>query len=137
MRLAEQQESGTPAKKRRNRSNTPVPSVKAAERILNGELLGQVKGELHPDATPLDVMIEAMRQAYKIGGALAAASYAEKAAPYVHGKINPIDLKQVPRQTEQGAETPVKDMGLHRFLVEYVDTIDVDAKEVPDGDAST
>lgn len=112
-----------------------VPSKKAAGRILNGEIYGALAtGELHPDATPLDVMIEAMRQAYKIGGAIMAAPYAKEAAPYVHAKINPIDLK--PKNTSNLSETPVKDIGLHKFLVEYVDTIDVEAKEVPDGDAA-
>jgi hypothetical protein len=44
-------------------------------------------------ATPLDVMVEAMRRAYRLGGPLAAAPYAERAAPYLHAKISSIELK--------------------------------------------
>ncbi len=127
----------TPAEYRK-RTNAP-PTKKAAERILNGELLGALKnGELHPDATPLDVMIEAMRQAYKIGGAILAAPFAKEAAPYVHGKINNIDLKQTmqPTQAAQGGDTPVKGIGLHKFLVDYVDVEDVTPKDKPDGSSS-
>lgn len=43
--------------------------------------------ELPADATPLDVMMMAMRAAYKQGGSLMAAPYAEKCAPYIHAKL--------------------------------------------------
>lgn len=47
-----------------------------AERIL-------VDGDL----TPLDVMIDAMREAHMIGNTKEAASYAAMAAPYVHPRL--------------------------------------------------
>lgn len=112
---------------------------KSAQRIHDGEVYGALaNGELDPKATPLDVMIEAMRQAYKLGGALMAAPFAEKAAPYVHGKINNIDLKQVPQQGQamQGSEQSVQEIGLQRFLVDYIDVEDVTPKELPDGTES-
>ena len=37
--------------------------------------------------TPLEVMIEAMRDAYANGGAAAAFMYAKDAAPYMHAKL--------------------------------------------------
>ena len=37
-------------------------------------------------------MMMAMRKAYKIGGSLAAAPYAEKCAPYIHARIANIEL---------------------------------------------
>ena len=65
----------------------------AAERILNGKLnLTREDVDLPDDATPLDVMIEAMRVAYKLGGALGAFGYAKEAAPYLHARINAITL---------------------------------------------
>lgn len=127
----------TPGEKRK-RTNAP-PTKVAADRILNGGLLTATRsGELHPDATPLDVMIEAMRQAYKVGGALLAAPFAKEAAPYVHGKINNIDLKQTlhPNQGGQGGDTPVKNIGLHRFLVDYIDVEDVTPKDPTNGSTS-
>jgi len=48
---------------------------------------------LHPDATPLDVMILAMRLAYKKGGAISAQPYARDAAPYIHARIAQMELK--------------------------------------------
>lgn len=111
-------------------------SRRHASRILDGGVLGALKnGDLDPNATPLDVMIEAMRQAYKIGGAIMAAPFAKEAAPYVHGKVNNIDLKQTMQQGQamQGSDQPVHDIGLHRFLVEYVDVEDVTPKELTDG----
>jgi hypothetical protein len=41
----------------------------------------------------LEVLLEAMRDAYAIGGAMAAASFAEVAAPYVHPKLSSIEAK--------------------------------------------
>lgn len=37
--------------------------------------------------TPLDVMLQAMREAYAIGGAKAAHPFAKEAAPYVHPRL--------------------------------------------------
>lgn len=58
----------------------PKPITKArkaiAERIL-------VDGDL----TPLDVMIDAMREAHMAGNSKEAASYAAMAAPYVHPRL--------------------------------------------------
>ncbi|MCL2887471.1 MAG: hypothetical protein FWF20_12005 [Betaproteobacteria bacterium] len=42
--------------------------------------------------TPLEVMIEAMRDAYKEGGAVAAFGFAKDAAPYMHAKIAAMEL---------------------------------------------
>lgn len=49
--------------------------------------------ELPADATPLDVMLMAMRKAYKLGGSIAATPYAEKCAPYIHARIAQMELK--------------------------------------------
>ena len=49
--------------------------------------------ELPDNATPLDVLLMAMRRAFLLGGSIYAAPYAEKAAPYLHGKISTIELK--------------------------------------------
>jgi hypothetical protein len=69
-------------------------STKVAARIHEGILAVEEEyGELPPEATPLDVMVMAMRVAYKKGGALAAAPYAEKAAPYMHARIAQMELK--------------------------------------------
>lgn len=75
-------------------------SKEAAARIVE---LGPIKGtwppkagespELPEAATPLDVLLEAMHEAYRTGGPIAAAPFAEKAAPYVHGKISNIELR--------------------------------------------
>ncbi len=40
---------------------------------------------------PLDVMLEAMRAAYKKGGAAAAFDFAKDAAPYLHAKLSSIE----------------------------------------------
>lgn len=64
-------------------------SKKIASEIAEGKrLFKEVRGEELPDdATPLDVMMMAMRAAYKVGGSIAAAPYAEKCAPYVHARL--------------------------------------------------
>lgn len=64
-----------------------------AEGYAKGEREFVETMELPPNATPLDVMVMAMRRAYLIGGSMAAAPYAEKAAPYLHPKITSIELK--------------------------------------------
>ncbi len=42
--------------------------------------------------TPLEVMIEAMRDAYALGGATAAFMYAKDAAPYMHAKLSSAEM---------------------------------------------
>lgn len=48
---------------------------------------------LESGCSPLDVMLEAMREAYKEGGAKAAMPYAKEAAPYLHAKLSSVDAK--------------------------------------------
>jgi hypothetical protein len=43
--------------------------------------------------TPLEIMVEAMREAYMVGGAVAAFAFAKDAAPYMHAKLSSTDLK--------------------------------------------
>lgn len=42
--------------------------------------------------TPLEVMIQAMREAYETGGPVAAFPFAKDAAPYMHAKISSMEL---------------------------------------------
>lgn len=63
-------------------------SKQVANEIAEGKrLIKEVEGELPDNATPLDVMMMAMRAAFKVGGSLAAAPYAEKCAPYIHARL--------------------------------------------------
>src|SRR5215831_5119345 len=48
---------------------------------------------LKDGTTPLDVMLEAMREAYEKGGAIAAMPHAIAAAPYLHPKLSTVDTK--------------------------------------------
>lgn len=48
---------------------------------------------LKEGTTPLEVMLEAMREAYTEGGAAAAMPYAKEAAPYLHPKLSSVDAK--------------------------------------------
>lgn len=48
---------------------------------------------LQDGTTPLEVLLEAMRDAYKEGGAMLAMPYAKEAAPYVHPKLSSIEAK--------------------------------------------
>lgn len=48
---------------------------------------------LKEGTTPLEVMLEAMREAYEEGGASAAMPYAKEAAPYLHPKLSSVDAK--------------------------------------------
>lgn len=41
--------------------------------------------------TPLEVMLEAMREAYETSGAIAAVPFAKEAAPYVHPRLSAVD----------------------------------------------
>jgi len=77
----------------RPRGSVSQKTKEAAERILKGQTNIKPEDlELPDDATPLDVMIEAMRCAYKLAGAIGAFSYAKEAAPYLHARINSITL---------------------------------------------
>lgn len=82
--------SGRPPSKATQRSKA------AAERLAEGIDVIRNDGEpeeLPPDATPLDVMVMAMRVAYRKGGAIAAQPYARDAAPYIHARIAQMELK--------------------------------------------
>lgn len=69
-------------------------SKAAADRISAGIVIAENEyGELPPEATPLDVMIMAMRAEYKRAGAVAAHPYARDAAPYLHARIAQMELK--------------------------------------------
>lgn len=57
----------------------------------------------------------AMNRAYMLGGSIAAAPYAEKAAPYIHGKISSIELKNPIGGGSGGSGKPVP------FRIEFVD----------------
>lgn len=69
-------------------------STKIAEEILKAERYILQDGDPLPDtATPLDIMMCAMRKAYREGGPIAAFPYAEKTAPYLHARIAQMELK--------------------------------------------
>lgn len=71
-------------------------SKSAANRLAQGMTYIEAHGEpeeLHPDATPLDVMLMAMRVAYRLHGARAAHEYARDCAPYIHARIAQMELK--------------------------------------------
>lgn len=70
-------------------------SKKVADEIAEGKrFIEEHDGsDLPADATPLDVMLMAMRKAYKLGGSIAATPYAEKCAPYIHARIAQMELK--------------------------------------------
>lgn len=72
-------ESGNPNGRKKS-------AIKAATEAL-------VQKALDEGTTPLQVMLEAMRQAYQEGGAQAAVPFAKEAAPYVHPKLSNIDAK--------------------------------------------
>lgn len=84
-----QEKRGAPSSAAKKRS------LEVANQIAEGKrLLEEHDGtELPPDATPLDVMLMAMRKAYRIGGSIAATPYAEKCAPYIHARIAQMELK--------------------------------------------
>lgn len=76
-------------------------STAIAAKILEGERLVEAVGvELPKDATPLDVMLMAMRASYTLAeqktvgtGAIAAAPFARDCAPYLHARIAQMELK--------------------------------------------
>lgn len=74
--------------------------------------------DLPVGATPLDILVMAMRRAYLLGGSIAAAPFAEKAAPYMHGKISSIELKNPVGAGGEGGGKPVP------FQVVFVDPKD-------------
>lgn len=82
--------------------------------------------ELPQNATPLDVLVMSMRRAFMVGGSMLAAQYAEKAAPYMHGKISTIELKNVARNPngEGGGQS-----GPQPFLISFVQAEDGRPKE--------
>lgn len=59
--------------------------------------------------TPLDVLIEAMKDAYEAGGAIAAAAFAKEAAPYVHPKLSAIEAKVETRECDVSSEALTPD----------------------------
>jgi hypothetical protein len=70
-----------------------LASSTLARDILEGKrIIKEVGDELPDDCAPLDVMLMAMRSAYKIGGSMMAFPYAEKAAPYLHARLANIEL---------------------------------------------
>jgi heme oxygenase len=82
--------------------------------------------ELPDNATPLDVLIMAMRRAFLVGGSTHAAQFAEKAAPYMHGKISTIELKNAVRNPD-GSGTGQS--GPQPFVIEFVQAEDGRPKE--------
>lgn len=94
------------------KSEVVANQIAAGKRVfIEDDLL-----ELPEDATPLDVMLMAMRRAYLLEGSIGAAPYAEKAAPYIHGKISTIELKNA--QAPAGSDNPG---GPVPFQVVFVD----------------
>ncbi len=111
------------AKKTTRRTNTSTSGAAElrSKLVADGYASGKRKvpkeePELPPNATPLDVLIMAMNRAYLLGGSMLAAQYAEKAAPYMHGKISSIELKNPIGSGSAGGDgkpTP--------FRIEFVD----------------
>jgi len=117
----------TSANAQKQRTQTKAVEVKKAatrrsQKIADQYAAGDRKPppeeapELPDDATPLDVMVMAMRRAFMIGGSIHAAQYAEKAAPYMHGKISTVELKNTVRTGGSGETGPVP------FVVQFVDS---------------
>lgn len=88
---------GSPAQEKPGRPSSTARkrSLEVANAIAEGKrMLEEHDGtDLPADATPLDVMMMAMRKAYRIGGSIAAVPYAEKCAPYIHARIAQMELK--------------------------------------------
>lgn len=117
--------AGRPPSKATTRSKAIADAIAAGERVI--EEAGE---ELPADATPLDVMMLAMRAAYKIGsakgpgqGAIAAFPYAEKAAPYIHARIAQMQL--IPPRSDNGQIT----FTWAGELKKNDDVVDVEAKD--------
>lgn len=91
--LKPERRGGPRANAGRPPSDAKKRSTAVADRIAKGVLLAEEEGPLPDGATPLDVMVLAMRLAYKKGGAIAAQPYARDAAPYIHARIAQMELK--------------------------------------------
>lgn len=105
---------------------TKKRSREIADGILSGnrKVANRVYEKLPDDATPLDVMIMAMREAYEVGGSLMAFPYAEKAAPYLHARITSITLQNpTVVQNADGTVTPTGVDQRKGFLVEFIDAL--------------
>jgi len=92
---------GRPAgSKNKPKTEATILNMSIREDILRGQrVIKEAGDELPENATPLDVMIMAMRSAYKLGGSLMAFPYAEKAAPYLHARIAQIQLADPNKDT--------------------------------------
>jgi hypothetical protein len=78
----------------RKKAVARTASVRIAEEILECKRYVLQEGDPLPDsATPLDIMLCAMRTAYKRAGPEAATVYAVQAAPYLHARIAQMELK--------------------------------------------
>lgn len=65
---------------------------KAPKTVTREKLTSEIALKaLAANVTPLEVMIEAMHDAYKAGGAMVAAPFAKECAPYVHPKLSNIE----------------------------------------------
>lgn len=72
----------------------PGAGRKARKDTPAGKLQEEIKLQaLKEGTTPLEVMLEGMREAYKTGGAKAAMPYAKEAAPYLHPKLASVEAK--------------------------------------------
>lgn len=81
--------------------------------------LAEAKKVLPRTATPLDVMIEAMRRAYQLGGPIAAFPFAKEAAPFLHARISSIELR--PNMPGQPTAPAAGAIGFKdRFAVNFV-----------------
>lgn len=66
---------------------------------------------LNEGKTPLEIMLEGMREAYKAGGPLAAMPFAKEAAPYVHPKLSSVAAKVEAPTLEQALRMLVDGRG--------------------------
>lgn len=87
---------GRPSTRAKQAASGLVADVIAGKRVIK-----EAGDELPDHATPLDIMLMAMRSAYKVGGSLMAFPYAEKAAPYLHARIAQVQIK--PPDDSKGA----------------------------------
>lgn len=99
-------DAAKPKGKARGRNGGRKPGAAAArsKSIANAIAEGRryvLEGgeELPKDATPLDVMLAAMRSAYNRAGPEAAAQYAKEAAPYLHARIAQMELRNPKGET--------------------------------------
>lgn len=69
---------------KKGQSGNPRGRKKSPEKQAAEELVRKAFAE---GTTPLQVILEAMREAYDEGGAQAAVPYAKEAAPYMHPKL--------------------------------------------------